>query len=60
MMASSLNCFFGVALALMTACYTIPVAAQATGGGTHSTTQITASAKNLDPADWEPILLRVC
>jgi hypothetical protein len=57
MMASSLNCFFGVALALMTACYAVPVGAQATSEGTHSTTQIATSAKKLDPADWEPILL---
>ncbi len=56
-MAPSRNSFFVLALALMTACYAISAAAQATSEGTHSTTQITASAKNLDPADWEPILL---
>ena len=57
MMAPLRNSFFGFALALMTACYTIPASAQATIGGTRSTTHITASTKNLDPADWEPILL---
>jgi PAP2 superfamily len=56
MMAPSRNSFFGLALALLTASYTIGAAAQASSGGTHSA-QITASAKNLDPADWEPILL---
>lgn len=55
-MAPPRNSFFGLALALMTACYAIPVAAQASGG-THSTTQLATSTKNLDPADWEPILL---
>ena len=49
MMAPSRNPFIGLALALMTVCYAIPAPAQATSGG--------ASAKNLDPADWEPILL---
>src|SRR5580658_10803393 len=58
MMAPSWNSFFGFALALVTGCYAIPAAAQATSGGTHPTSQITASAKNLDPADWEPILLK--
>jgi len=57
MMAPSRNSLFGFALALATACYANPAAAQATIGGTHSTAQMTASAKNLDPADWEPILL---
>ena len=57
MMAPPRNSFFGLALALMTACYTIRAAAQAASGGTHPATQITASARNLDPADWEPILL---
>ena len=57
MTAPSRNSFFGLALALVTACYAIAAAAQATSGGIHSTTQITPSAKNLDPADWEPILL---
>jgi hypothetical protein len=57
MTAPSRNSFFGLALALVTACYAIAAAAQATSGGIHSTTQITTSAKNLDPADWEPILL---
>jgi hypothetical protein len=56
MMAPLRNSFFGFALALMTACYP-PAAAQATIRGTRSTTHITASTKNLDPADWEPILL---
>jgi hypothetical protein len=56
MMAPLRNSFFGLALALVTACYATP-AAQTTSGGTHSTAQITASAKSLDPADWEPILL---
>jgi hypothetical protein len=49
MMAPSRNPFIGLALALMTVCYAIPAPAQATSGG--------ASAKNLDSADWEPILL---
>jgi hypothetical protein len=49
MMAPSRNPFIGLALALMTVCYAIPAPAQATSGG--------ASAKNLDPADWETILL---
>src|SRR5579862_4222585 len=53
MTAPSRKFAFGLALALMTACYTIRAAAQASSGGTHST----ASAKHLDPADWEPILL---
>jgi hypothetical protein len=57
MMAPSRNSFFGLALALVTGCYAIAAAAQATSGGNHSTAQMTASAKNLDPADWEPILL---
>jgi hypothetical protein len=57
MMAPSRNSFFGFALALVTACYAIAAAAQATSGGNHSKAQMTASAKNLDPADWEPILL---
>ena len=57
MMAPSRNSFFGIALALMTASCTIGAAAQATARGTHSATQITETAKNLDPADWEPILL---
>jgi hypothetical protein len=57
MMAPSRNSFFGFALALVTGCYAIPTTAQATSGGNHSTAQMTASAKNLDPADWEPILL---
>ena len=56
MMALPRNYFFGLALALMTACYAIPVAAQASGG-TQSTTEIAASTKKLDPAEWEPILL---
>ncbi|MGA8215282.1 MAG: phosphatase PAP2 family protein [Candidatus Sulfotelmatobacter sp.] len=56
-MAPSRNSFFGFALALVTACYGIPAPVQAASEGTHSTGQITASAKNLDPADWEPILL---
>jgi hypothetical protein len=57
MMAPSRNSFFGFALALVTACYAIAAAAQATSGGNHSTAQTIGSAKNLDPADWEPILL---
>ena len=57
MIQQSRNFSFGFALALMTAFYALPAVAQATSGGTHSATQIIASAKNLDPADWEPILL---
>ncbi|MGA9543768.1 MAG: phosphatase PAP2 family protein [Candidatus Sulfotelmatobacter sp.] len=57
MMVPLRNFFFGLALALVMACYAIPAAAQATSGGNHSTAQMTASAKNLDPADWEPVLL---
>jgi hypothetical protein len=57
MMAPLRSSFFGLALALMTACCAVPATAQASSGGTHSTTQITGSAKPLDPADWEPILL---
>jgi hypothetical protein len=57
MMAPLRNSFFGLALALVTASCAVPAAAQAARGGTDSTTHITASTKNLDPADWEPILL---
>jgi hypothetical protein len=57
MMAPSRNSFLGLALALMMAGCAIPAATQSTSGGHHSTIQITVPAKNIDPADWEPILL---
>ena len=57
MMVPGRNFSFGLALALMAACYTVKAAAQAASGSTHSTTRITETVKNLDPADWEPILL---
>ena len=57
MIIQSRNFSFGLALALMMACHPIPVASQATVGSTNSSSRITPSARNLDPADWEPILL---
>ena len=47
----------GLALALMMACHAIPVASQATVGSSYSAPRSTASVRNIDPADWEPILL---
>ena len=48
---------FRLSLVLMAACYAIPVVSQDITPGSHTANQTAASARNLDPADWEPILL---
>jgi PAP2 superfamily len=56
MIAQSQNFYLGLALVLMMACYPIEAASQATVVSKHSQSRI-AGGENLDPADWEPILL---
>jgi hypothetical protein len=57
MIEQSSNLFFGLALALVMVGCGSPSAAQTMAEGPHSGTQMAGSAKNVDPADWEPILL---